>query len=130
MKVILSIKPQFVEKIFEGTKKFEFRRLLFKNKEVKKILIYASSPISKVVGEFDIEEVIHMELNSLWQKTSKQSGITKEYFFDYFKGKENGYAIKIKRFKMYKEHLAIEETFGVKAPQSFAYVKEKELQFV
>lgn len=128
MKVILSIKPQFVEKIFEGTKKFEFRRSLFKNKKVKKVLIYASSPISKVVGEFEIEDVIHMELNSLWQKTSKYSGITKEYFFDYFNGKENGYAIKVKKIKIYQEHLPIEETFGVKAPQSFAYVRDEEYE--
>jgi len=126
MKVILSIKPQFVEKIFEGTKKFEFRRALFKNKEVKTILIYASAPISKVVGEFEIEEVIHQELNTLWNNTSKYSGISKEYFFDYFSGKENGYAIKVKKVKRYKEKLAIEETFGVKPPQSFAYVKEEE----
>ena len=53
MKVILSIKPEFANKIFNGTKKFEFRRTLFKKKEVKKIVVYASAPISKVIGEFE-----------------------------------------------------------------------------
>ena len=132
MKVILSIKPQFVEKIFNGSKIFEFRRSIFKNKEVKKILVYASAPISKVVGEFEIEEVLHMEISSLWKHTSKLSGITEKYFRDYFQGKEFGYAIKVKKIKAYKENLGIEETFGVKAPQSFAYVKteSKELQCV
>lgn len=30
MKVLLSIKPEFVEKIFAGEKKFEYRRTIFK----------------------------------------------------------------------------------------------------
>ena len=84
MKVILSIKPQFVEKIFNGSKIFEFRRSISKNKEVKKILVYASAPISKVVGEIEIEEVLHMEISALWKQTSKLSGITEGYFRDYF----------------------------------------------
>ena len=32
MKILLSIKPQFVEKIKKGEKKFEFRRTLPKKK--------------------------------------------------------------------------------------------------
>ena len=31
MKVVLSIKPEFANKIFDGTKKFEFRKSIFKN---------------------------------------------------------------------------------------------------
>ena len=54
MKVILSIKPEFVEKIINGEKKFEYRRKIFK-KDVEKVLIYASSPIKLVVGELHVE---------------------------------------------------------------------------
>lgn len=32
MKVLLSIKPEFANKIFEGTKRFEFRKSIFKKK--------------------------------------------------------------------------------------------------
>ena len=31
MKVLLSIKPEFAEKILNGTKRFEFRKGIFKN---------------------------------------------------------------------------------------------------
>ena len=34
MKVLLSIKPEFAEKIFDGTKLYEFRRSIFKNKNI------------------------------------------------------------------------------------------------
>lgn len=31
MKVLLSIKPEFAERIFNGSKKYEFRKVIFKN---------------------------------------------------------------------------------------------------
>lgn len=34
MEVLLAIKPEFVEKIFSGEKKYEFRKVVFK-KEVR-----------------------------------------------------------------------------------------------
>ena len=54
MKVVLSIKPEFAFKIFDGSKKFEFRKAIFKNNNVKSIIVYASSPVQKVIGEFEI----------------------------------------------------------------------------
>jgi predicted transcriptional regulator len=123
MKVILSIKPEFAEKIFNGSKKFEFRRRLYKNKQIKTVVVYASSPISKVIGEFEIEDVIHDELNSLWETTSEHSGISRDCYFDYFKGTEMGFAIAVKKAELYDEPVCIKETFGIKPPQSFAYVQ-------
>ena len=124
MKVILSIKPEFANKIFNGTKKFEFRRTLFKNKEVKKIIVYASAPISKVIGEFEIDRIFHEELELLWNQTSKFSGITEGYYMQYFNGKENGYAIEVKNPKKYKTNLCIKQNYGLNPPQSFAYLRE------
>lgn len=122
MKVILSIKPQFAEKIFNGTKKFEFRRTLFKNKAVKSVVVYASAPVSRVIGEFEIDEIIHYDLDYLWVNTEEYAGISKEYYFEYFDGKKMGYAIKIKETKKYDSSYSIEEKYGIKAPQSFAYI--------
>ena len=124
MKVILSIKPHFAEKIFNGSKKFEFRRTIFRNPSVKRVIVYASAPISKIVGEFEIEEILHNELDSLWGSTKCCSGITEDYFFNYFNGKDYGFALKIKRAKKYKNSYSIKERFGLFPPQSFAYVRE------
>lgn len=124
MKIILSIKPEFANKIFEGDKKFEFRRSIFKNKNVSKVIVYASSPISKVIGEFEIGEILFKDLNTLWKETKEFSGITEDYFYDYFVGKENGFALEVKRVKRYKKELCIKESFGKVPPQSFAYLEE------
>lgn len=124
MKIILSIKPEFANKIFDGDKKFEFRRSIFKNKKVSKVIVYASAPISKVIGEFEIGEILFKDLKSLWKETKNYSGITEDYFYDYFVGKENGFALEVKSFKRYEKDLCIKEAFGKMPPQSFAYVEE------
>lgn len=100
MEVLLAIKPEFVEKIFSGEKNYEFRKVVFK-KEVDKVLIYASSPISKVVGEFEVKAVIQASLSKLWDVTKEGAGISEAYFRDYFKNKHEGCAIKIGRVKKY-----------------------------
>lgn len=120
MKVLLSIKPEFVEKIIKGEKKFEYRRRIFK-REVECIVIYASSPRKAIVGEFLIEEIIEKEIKLLWQETHKYSGIDKDIFWKYFDGVKLGYAIKIGKLKVYKNPIKIEK-FGKKPPQSFLYL--------
>jgi predicted transcriptional regulator len=32
-------------------KKYEFRKVVFKNPKVKTVVVYASSPVQKVIGE-------------------------------------------------------------------------------
>jgi len=125
MRVILSIKPEFANKIFDGTKKYEFRRAIFKNPNVKKIMVYASSPIQKIIGEFEIDKIINLDLQSLWDKTHQDSGITEDFFFEYFVNKQKGYAIKIKNFKKYQKPLCIRNDFNAFPPQSFLYVAKK-----
>lgn len=122
MKVILSIKPEFVEKILKGEKKFEFRRQIFK-KDVDKVIVYASSPVKALIGEFTIDEIIENKLDLLWELTKKDAGITKEFFYKYFKNKNTGYAIKIKNFFKY-EHPINLNSFGIiYPPQSYLYLK-------
>jgi len=123
MKVILSIKPKFAFKIFDGSKKFEFRKSIFKNKNVKTVIVYASSPVQKVIGEFEIGNIYNDDLQSLWELTSEHSGITEEYFYSYFMNKEKGFAIQIKKKKKYKVPKSLQEEFNIHPPQSFAYVK-------
>ena len=133
MKVLLAIKPEFADKIFSGIKKYEYRKVIF-TKKVNKVIIYASSPISKVVGEFTIDNIIKGKPDKVWQETKDYAGITVSYFNDYFKGKDIAYAIKIKDCHKYDKPLSLKEIGVQYVPQSFSYlrkelkhVKEKEL---
>ena len=121
MKVVLSIKPEYANKIFDGTKKFEFRKAIFKNDKIKTVIVYASSPVQKVIGEFEIEKIINHDLDTLWCITQHYSGISEDYFYQYFAEKEIGYAIKIKKTKKYKFPKCLRADFNLLPPQSFAY---------
>ena len=122
MKVLLSIKPEFASKIFEGSKKYEYRRTIFKRTEVTTIVVYVSDPIKKVIGEFEIDGIIQEEPQSLWEKTGQQGGISKERFLSYFKNKTRGYAIKVRDARMYDTPVLLNELMVVSPPQSFAYL--------
>lgn len=124
MNAILSIKPQFVNEIMAGRKGFEFRKKGFK-KEVNTVFVYASSPICRIVGEFILGDVIEGTPEYIWSHTSKRSGITKNYFDEYFMCHQVGYALEIRLFKKYQTpinpYTAIE---GFRAPQSFCYTEK------
>lgn len=109
MKALLSIKPEFVAEIIEGRKKFEYRKKVFKRSDVSSIVVYATKPYGKIVGEFEIAEIIEENLDALWEETKKFSGISEEFFYDYFKNRESGFAIQIKDFIEYDEHLELSE---------------------
>lgn len=123
MKIVLSIKPEFANKIFDGSKKFEFRKAIFKNENVKSIIVYSSSPVQKVIGEFEIGKIFNNDLDTLWKLTREYSGITEDFFYEYFSEKEKGFAIEIKNKKKYKVPKCLKTDFNLHPPQSFVYVR-------
>ena len=119
--IIISINPEHVENIINGTKKYEYRTKAAKQ-DVHKILIYETVPVKKVVAEAIIEEVIMLPKEELWNKTKRKSGITKEFYDQYFYGRDIAYAYKLGKVKVYRKPKELIE-FGLNfAPQSYAYV--------
>ena len=122
MRVLLSIKPEFALKIFNGSKRYEYRRVIFKREEVKIVVVYASDPIKKVIGEFEIGEIFHEEPQALWAKTADKAGITKSRFLEYFENSEKGYAIKVKEARIYDTPISLSKLMVLCPPQSFMYL--------
>lgn len=121
-KIILAIKPEFAEKILNGTKKFEYRKTLAK--DVDTILLYETAPVQRVVGEVKVTALLKASMDYLWVGTRDYAGISKEYFDKYFNGREEGCAYMLDYPVRYKEPKALGE-YGINhAPQSFVYVKE------
>lgn len=122
MKVLLSIKPEFVEKIFAGTKKYEFRKSLFRKSGVKYVVIYASAPIKRVVGEFEIDDILSDDVDVVWDRTKKYSGITKAFYNSYFQNRKTANAIQIGHITKYEETRPLSDYNIIQAPQSFCYI--------
>ncbi len=121
-KILLSINPEHVENIFNGTKKYEFRKKKCKE-SIDKIIIYSTAPVMKVVGEAVVEEVLEGSPTDVWQKTSKNSGINESFFQKYYNGREKAIAYKLKDIVKYESPKEL-SYYGIKAaPQSFVYIR-------
>ncbi len=121
-KILLSINPEHVENILSGVKRYEFRKARCRS-DVDKILIYSTSPVSMVVGEAQIVDVIEDDPEKVWELTGDYSGIDKVFFDQYFREKNKAIAYKLGKIKKYLEPLRLSD-FGINfAPQSFIYVE-------
>lgn len=123
MNAILSVKPEYASKILSGEKLYEYRKSIFR-RNVKKVYIYASSPICMIVGEFQIDHILQEPPTTLWDITQNESGVTKEFFNRYFKDKQIGFAIRIKKVISYP--IAISPFCLCKdfiPPQNYIYVQ-------
>lgn len=129
MKVLFSIHPEHANNILAGTKKFEFRRKIFARNDVKTVVIYATSPVCRIIGEFDIEEILHDEPKKIWNATKKNAGIDSDYFDTYFDGRDKAFALKVKSSRRYKTPIEMKDIFpdSPMAPQSFRYMPKNEL---
>lgn len=84
MKILLSIKPEYAQRIFKGEKKYEYRKRLFKRNDINSIVVYVTKPVGKVIGEFEIAEILEDNPMIIWEKTKKYSGISKKGLFRIF----------------------------------------------
>ena len=119
--ILLSINPQYVNRIIKGDKRFEFRTKIAK-KKVDKIVFYSTNPIKKVVGEVEVLSVKSGSPRQLWQITEGYAGISKELFKKYFKHRETAYAYELGKVKVYDEPKDISEYGCNHPPQSFIYL--------
>ena len=121
--ILISIKPEYVEKIFDGTKKYEYRRRLA-NKAVDKMIIYCTAPVKAAVGEVAVVGTISDTPEKLWEQTKDFAGISKEKYFEYFSGKEKANCYVLGDYVKY-DHPKKLEDFGINvAPQTWLYVDE------
>lgn len=121
--ILISIKPEYVEKIFDGNKKHEYRRRLA-NKAVDKMIIYCTAPIKAVVGEVVVVGTISDTPEKLREQTKDFAGISKEKYFKYFSGKEKANCYVLGDCVKYDQPKKLED-FGINvAPQTWLYVDE------
>ncbi|MFK0278623.1 ASCH domain-containing protein [Ensifer sp. NPDC090286] len=126
MKVLLSIKPEFAEKIFEGTKRFEFRKSIYRSKDVRTVVVYVTQPVGQIIGEFDVEEILCETPDELWALTSDFSGISKHFFDEYFSGRTRSFALAVGDVRRYDRPLDPSDLIeNFTPPQSYMYVNDE-----
>ena len=121
-KIMLAIKPEYVEEIFDGLKRYEYRRKC-PNHPISQIVIYETAPVSKVVGTVDVDEMLGTAPHVLYDMTKKWAGISEDDYNDYFKGSNVAYAYSLNHPVIFSRPASIEE-YGLKGvPQSYVYLE-------
>ena len=120
--ILLSIKPEYTNRILEGSKKYEFRRSVAKRK-VDRILIYSTAPEMKVVAMVEVLGVLKDSPKKLWEITHTYAGISRQKFMGYFSNRMVAYAYRLGKLQKFDTPKKLAEYGITAAPQSFVYIE-------
>ena len=127
---LISIHPKFAEKILSGEKRLEFRRI-WAAQPVDVLVIYATSPVQRIVGLAWIEGVHQGSKTKLWELGKLHGGgISRRKLFAYLDGRKEAVALAIGKCHRLTEALDPRRLFNTnfKPPQSFRYLRSEEIQ--
>jgi predicted transcriptional regulator len=121
--VLLPIKPRFAKPILGGLKRVEFRKKRFARRP-SHVVVYASSPVKKVVGFFEVSDLETAPIRELWRRYESSGGIQAAEFFEYYGSGREGVAISVGRVTVLAEPMELAELgLGERPPQNYAYVE-------
>ena len=115
--LLLSIRPQYSEKIFSGEKSTELRRLRPAVEAGDLVLVYTSAPSCEMTGAFLVRAVDDGTPETLWQTVRNSCGLTRQQYDDYFRGSKKAYAI------------GIERAWRLESPFKLAHIRNRSVQF-
>jgi predicted transcriptional regulator len=124
-KLLISIKPRFAAKIFDGTKTVELRRQLPKVENGDTLIVYESSPVMHITGTAQVKSVESDIPEKIWQRFKNGVGITKSEFDAYFEGASQAVAIRLEKPAPLPEPISLarlRNDYAIEPPQSFRYV--------
>ncbi len=130
--ILFSIRPQYADKIFEGAKTVELRRVCPKYiKEGSLALIYVSSPVKSLSGAFEVDRVVEEPIEELWKMVNDRAGVTHQEFEAYYNGVRKGTGIFFSKVSPLPEPIKLEDLRrqmkDFHPPQGFRYATSGEL---
>lgn len=121
-KILLPIKPKYVNQILAGSKKYEFRKIEAKRKNIDKLIIYATAPVMKVVAEVEINDILIDKPQSIWKLTKNYAGIEKKDYDKYYENCIKGIAYALGHVHKYETPRNLEDLGINYYPQSLVYL--------
>lgn len=124
---LLSIHPCYAIALLSGEKRVEFRRRSL-SPETQYVIVYATAPVQKVVGWFEIAEIASDSPERLWARFSDEGQVAKEDFERYYERCDAGAAIRVRKVTALREPVALSDLDeGLTPPQSYRYVSTEML---
>lgn len=125
---LMSIRPEFALRLMAGDKLAEFRRAA-PTRPISHVVVYASHPVSAIIGMFEVARIDEASPHRLWQAFSGVAGIGRDAFFKYFSGRKSGFALVVKKTQKLKRPVPLGGPgLPTRPPQSFMYLDSKVFQ--
>lgn len=121
--ILISLASRYAQKIFAGEKHVELRRRTMRVVPGATVWIYVKLPVGSIVGRATVEAVHASSPASLWRRFGLVSGLSKEEFFEYFKGVTQGFALVLEGARRLRRTLSLDSLRRIAAdfnpPQFF-----------
>lgn len=120
---MITLEKKHCEAIIDGRKKIVIRKTIPKNVAAgDAILVCMKGSKGRVPLFFEVDIIAYFSPKVLWAFDEHQLAIDKKDYFEYTKGKNIVYGIRIRRVYRYNHEVNISD-FGIqKVPQWFTYV--------
>lgn len=126
----MSIHTRWAEAIMDGSKRVEFRKRRLAP-DIQTVLVYATAPVSKVIGSFTIDCIVSGSPMEIWERFGRVGVINRDDFFAYFDGADSAVAIVVSDAERFDVPVPLESIDPRPAvPQSFAYLRTSALTVV
>ena len=112
--ILISIKKQYSDLIFEGSK------------TVERCFIYESRGSGRVVGYFTLSKTTSCSLTEAWSLTSDAGALSKTQFDIYYEGRSKSVLFYIASCHRFDKPFELSELGIKRAPQSFIYLSDAE----
>jgi len=124
--LLISVKPEYSQKIFTGEKKIELRKVKPSIKSGDIVVIYESSPTMALKGSVIVDSVLSETPESIWNKYNHIAGISKDKYNEYYQNHNLAYGITFNKVTEYEYPLTLKTLRklwdGFSPPQSYRYL--------
>ncbi len=125
-RILLSVKPPYADAILAGSKTVELRRVAPQFTVPTEVLLYASSPVSAIVGRCRAINVLAHKPRGLWRLVGPQTGVTFEKFSEYFEGCDTAFGIVVEQATRLQNPIGLaairNQPGNLQPPQSYRYL--------
>ncbi len=128
--LLLTIKSEFANMIFDGTKSVELRRRRPRVAPGDYLIIYVPAPFKRIAGVVMVKDVIEARIHTLWRKIRAQCGIPHRDFLSYFSGVSVGFGIRVMRPARLGSPVPLETLRAIEpsfSPQGYKYLSREEI---
>lgn len=123
--MLLSVRPNYVEALLNGSKTVELRRTRMRLEPGSKILIYSSSPSRQLVAEASLSHIEENEPAALWEQIGELAGVTRAEYDAYFAGASRAFGLHLRSATPLATPVtlaSLRKLLGSAPPQSFRYL--------